>query len=64
MGMYRNESLGVVNVGGTFGAPKQSFEVSDNAPGLKRLVDRGVLSKATATTASKPKAENKQDKSE
>lgn len=64
MGMYRNDSLGVVNVGGVFAAPKKNIEVSDDTAGLKRLVDRGVLSKVTAATASKSKSDSKQDKSE
>ncbi|WP_275289175.1 hypothetical protein [Halomonas elongata] len=51
MAKYRNESLGVVNVGGQFAAPKQTLEVDDKAPGLARMVKRGVLSKVGGRTA-------------
>jgi hypothetical protein len=45
MAKYRNESLGVVNVGGQFAAPKKTLEVDEKAPGLTRLVKRGILAK-------------------
>ncbi|MBW5801186.1 hypothetical protein [Halomonas elongata] len=51
MGKYRNETLGVVNVGGKFAAPKQTLDVDDKAPGLARMVKRGVLSKVDNRTA-------------
>ena len=46
MTQYRNETLGVVNVGGVFIAPGKAQEVSDKAPGIQRLIKRGVLAKA------------------
>ena len=65
MAKYRNESLGVVSVGGQFAAPKQTLEVDDKAPGLARLVKRGVLVKIDGRAkAEKPaeKAEQPQQK--
>jgi hypothetical protein len=65
MGKYRNESLGVVNVGGQFAAPKHTLDVDEKAPGLARLVKRGVLAKIDGRAkAAKPadKAEQPQQK--
>ncbi|MAL98270.1 MAG: hypothetical protein CL583_07435 [Alteromonadaceae bacterium] len=59
MAEYRNESLGVVNVGGGFVAPKHTIEVADNSPGLDRLVKRGVLTKVERKPA---KSETKDSK--
>lgn len=63
MAKYRNESLGVVNVGGQFAAPKKTLEVDDKAPGLARLVKRGVLTKVDGRTSS-AKAEKPAEKAE
>ena len=64
MAKYRNESLGVVNVGGQFAAPKKTLEVDEKAPGLARLVKRGVLTKVDGRTSSAKteKAEQPQQK--
>ncbi len=62
MAKYRNETLGVVNVGGVVIAPKKSADVDDKARGLAGLVKRGILVKAPGRPAAKP-AEKPEDKS-
>lgn len=58
MSQYRNETLGVVNVGGEVIAPKKTADVDDEARGLANLVKSGVLSKVDGRTKSS-KTENK-----
>lgn len=53
MSEYRNETLGVVNVGGAVIAPKKTAEVDDKARGLAKLVKGGVLSKIASKPAAK-----------
>lgn len=48
MGLYRNNTLGIVNVGGVFCAPKKVAEFDDKAPGLARMLKRGVIEKSNA----------------
>jgi len=59
MSQYRNETLGVVNVGGAVIAPKKTAEVDDKARGLAGLVKRGIVTKVAAKPA--PKQEDKGD---
>ncbi|MGQ7286013.1 MULTISPECIES: hypothetical protein [Pseudomonadota] len=49
MGLYRNTTKGVINVGGAFCAPGKTAEFDDKAPGLARMLKRGVLVKSTAS---------------
>lgn len=49
MGLYRNKTKGVVNVGGVFCAPGKNAEFDDKAPGLQRMLKRGVIEKSTAS---------------
>lgn len=49
MGLYRNDSLGVVNVGGVFIAPKKVGDIDEKTPGADRMIKRGVLVKSTAS---------------
>lgn len=64
MAQYRNESMGVVNVGGQFAAPKQTLEVDPKAPGVERLVKRGVLSEVKATRQTKQADSKTESKTE
>lgn len=54
MSKYRNETLGVVNVGGAVIAPKKTADVDDKARGLAGLVKRGILVKSPGRPAAKP----------
>lgn len=49
MGLYRNTTKGVVNVGGKFCAPGKTAEFDDKAPGLARMLKRGVIEKSNAS---------------
>lgn len=59
MAQYRNETLGVVNVGGAVIAPKKTAEVDDKARGLQKLVKLGVLAKVEASAKPAAKQESK-----
>lgn len=57
MAKYRNDTLGVVNVGGVVIAPKKAADVDDKARGLAGLVKRGIVTKVASKPA--PKQEDK-----
>jgi len=59
MAKYRNETLGVVNVGGVVIAPKKSADVDDKARGLQKLVKLGVLAKVETSAKPAAKQESK-----
>lgn len=49
----RNDTKGVMNVGGKVIAPGQTAEVDDKTPGLDGALKRKSLSKVTATRQTK-----------
>ncbi|QDP46003.1 MAG: hypothetical protein Unbinned4052contig1001_3 [Prokaryotic dsDNA virus sp.] len=63
MAKYRNETLGVVNVGGAVIAPKKVADLDDKARGLAGLVKRGILVKVDGRSAG-AKTDKPADKAE
>ena len=60
MATFKNDSVGVVNYAGNMTAPGKTFEADENHPGVKRMLDRKVISKVDGRTKS-TKAEPKQE---